>query len=520
MFAYFLQVTLSKYNLPLTTATLFSTNSVTIEKMLTISFNVSYGNVSKKVSCSKTQTGIQLVQLALEKFKIEGKQGELTHNGKKLDSSLPIRLSNLLNNAKLALTVREGNEDKVVNIKLAVNANNDTKSYIMKLNNTLTLGEILEKFAEANGGTVTGKGQFELAILNSNIRSDSAEILSSLKSIVGNDVSSLVIRMSYLHANDNAREQEMINERQMQGMRDYQRQEKIRRETEQAKQTQTQETAKLAQTQETVQVPEPEEPQTSVPVSVPVSVQAKRQLNTNSSHHEAGNDSQRDKEILHPPEPSSPAQNTLYMPSSYTTYENPDTDYEMTVDQALKYHKMIVNSTKKKPTPRPKSQPKKYSIRLKFPDQVMLQLELPDPTVKLGQLLKQIDTYLLPPFQSNYNLKTGYPPFAKLPLSLTANSTALVHLPLFQDEKMVLIWEPMAPHPPGPYILQDALAQHHIKQINDLPEVRLESTRASLPAAEPTKNTGSSLPPRDHLPSLSSRPKNSDKMPKWFKLSR
>lgn len=116
--------------------------------MLTVTFNISFSNTNKKVTSVKSQSVNQLIQTALEKFKIDGQQGELFHNGKKLDSSLPIRLTNLVNNSKLVLVVSHESKEKLVNIKLAINAKNEIKSYILKTSNTRSLMEILKSLRE------------------------------------------------------------------------------------------------------------------------------------------------------------------------------------------------------------------------------------------------------------------------------------------------------------------------------------------------------------------------------------
>lgn len=496
--------------------------------MLTVTFNISLSNTSKKVASAKSQSVNQLVQTALEKFKIDGQQGELFHNGKKLDSSLPIRLTNLVNNSKLVLVVSDESKEKLVNIKLAINAKNEIKSYILKTSNTRSLMEILEEFERENDCDIRGGGEFELTVLNSKIGSGSEEITSSLKSIIGSDVSSLVMRLAYLQTNNNAEEQQKINEIQKQRMKEYQRQERERREVEQRNQEEAarheaarQELQQQEQVQTTVQADEVDASQ--APESLHNS--AKRHLNHSEAVQFNTSETATTDDTTTPEgsDQSSPVpieqKDTLYIPSAFSTYENPDDDYEMTVDQAQKYHKMIINSSKKHAAPKPKSKPSKYSIRIKFPDRIMLQLEMNDPTAKLGHLLKKIDEYLVPEFQNNYNLKIGYPPFSKIPMSLTHNNTPLADSPFFQDEKIVLIWESLVPHVKGPYIVESDFARENVKRINELPEIKLETNRTNLPA---DSNPRSAVPP---APSSSSSYHNSEKssanaskkIPKWFK---
>mmetsp|Transcript_4181 Transcript_4181/g.4599 ORF Transcript_4181/g.4599 Transcript_4181/m.4599 type:complete len:500 (-) Transcript_4181:157-1656(-) len=496
--------------------------------MLTLSFSISYNNTSKKVTCGKSQSVNQLVQTALEKFKIGGQHGELFHNGKKLDSSLPIRLTNLVNNSKLVLNVSDESKEKIVNIKLAINAKNEIKSFILKTSNIRSLMEILEEFEKNNNCDIRGGGEFELNVLNSKISSGSEEMKSSLKSIIGSDVSSLVMRLAYLQANSNAEEQQKINEIQMQRMREYQRQEREKKEIEQrsreeaARHEVARQVLEQQHQQQSHEVPTTDNETSQVSESL--NNLTKRELDRSEVAKSNASETATTDDIS-TPEGSDQAslgpieqKDTLYIPSQFSTYENPDDDYEMTVDQAQKYHKMIINSSKKPAAPKPKSKPSKYSIRIKFPDRLMLQLEMSDPTVKLGQLLKKIDDYLVPEFQNNYNLKIGYPPFSKIPISLTHNNTPLEDSPFFQEEKIVLIWESLAPHVNGPYIVENDFASENIKRINELPEIKLETNRSNLPADPSSRSTVPSVPfSGNSQNSEKSSANTSKKVPKWFK---
>lgn len=500
--------------------------------MLTLTFNISLNNTNKKVACAKSQSVNQLVQAALEKFRINGQHGELFHNGKKLDSSLSIRLTNLVNNSKLVLVVSDESKEKLVNIKLAINAKNEIKSYILKTSNIRSLIEILEEFERSNTCDIRGAGEFELTVLNSKIGSGSDEINSSLKSIIGSDVSSLVMRLVYLQINSNAEEQQKINEIQKQRMKDYQRQEKDKKELEQKAQEETarqksqqqhqqQQQSDQHQIQTTTQADDFETPK--APEST--NIRAKRQLihagTTDVNPSEAATTEHTSASEGFNQTSSEPIEHkdTLYIPSSFSTYENPDDDYEVTVDQAQKYHKMILNSSKKSAAPRPKPKPSKYSIRIKFPDRLMLQLEVGDPSAKLGNLLKKIDEYLLPEFQNNYNLKIGYPPFSKIPMTLTHNNTSLADSPFFQDEKIVLIWESLTSHTKGPYIVESDFARENIKRIDELPEIKLETNRSNLPTDSKPLSKIPPVPSSGSLSHNSEKPSVnvSKKVPKWFK---
>lgn len=495
--------------------------------MLSVTFNISYNNTSKKVACGKSQSVNQLVQTALEKFKVTGQHGELFHNGKRADSSLPIRLTNLVNNSKLVLVVSDESKEKIVNIKLAINAKNEIKSYILKTSNTKSLREILEEFEKNNGCDIMGGEEFELTVLNSKIGGNSEEMKSSLKSIIGSDVSSLVMRLAYLQANSNAEEQQKINEIQMQRMREYQRQEREKKEIEQRSREEA--ARQTSQQQQHHEHHEHHEVQSADNVENRKASEAsnnsfKRQLDRSEAAQTSTSETATTDDTTTPEgsDQASPApieqKDTLYIPSQFSTYENPDDDYEMTVDQAQKYHKMIINSSKKPAAPKPKSKPSKYSIRIKFPDRLMLQLEMSDPTAKLGHLLKKIDEYLVPEFQNNYNLKIGYPPFSKIPISLTHNNTPLEDSPFFQDEKIVLIWESLTTHAKGPYIVENDFARENIKRINELPEIKLETNRSNLPADPSPRSAVPSVPSSGISQNAEKSSVNtSKKVPKWFK---
>lgn len=493
--------------------------------MLTVTFHISCDNVSKKVTCNKAQTINQLTQVALEKFKIEGQNGELFHNGKKLDSSLPIRLTNLLNNSKLVLMVSRGSKEQVVNIKLAVNARGEVKSYILKSSNAQTLKQILSEFEQTHGCGLQDGGDFELAVLNSKIGSNSEEIDASLRSIVG-DVSSLVIRLTFILATNNTREQDLINERQQQNMRNYQKQERERRQEEQRVAEQRAEEA--ASTPVINRTPEAITSAPSGGASAGATVADIQETQTIAPSHEGNTKGVsggfQDQNLV---KNTSTHTDTLYAPSKFDTYENPDDDYEMTVHQAQKYHQMIINSSRKPSAPKPRSKPSRYSIRIKFPDRLMLQLEIDDANAKVGHLVRKIDHYLVSGFQSSYNLKIGYPPFSTIPLSLADNSTALSESPFFQDEKVVLIWEPLPPHASGPYI-QDS-ETHHAKGISDLPQIQLESNRSTLPVESRTldshSHTGTPTPPNTHTGTHAGAhggdpDTRSSNLPKWFRPSK
>ena len=197
-----------------------------------------------------------------------------------------------------------------------------------------------------------------------------------------------------------------------------------------------------------------------------------------------------------PPQSQSFPENTvIYKPSSTTTYENPEEDYEFTLDHAKKYQELI----RYKPT-KPKAKiekvPQKYHIRIKFPNNYLLEIKFDNTNVKFGELVKKIDDNLTEDFKSNYNLKVSYPPFKKFNISFSLNQTFLLKLPEFDtNEKVLLIWET---DKTGQYLVNDQAVD-----FGYLPEVQLEQNRRDLPDEQ---NKSKKL--------------TKDKTPKWFKMNK
>ncbi|CCE78089.1 Piso0_000702 [Millerozyma farinosa CBS 7064] len=486
--------------------------------MSSITLHISFDNVTKKLTYSKTQTINEVLRDCTVKFKIPGSAGELRYNGKKLDDTLPIRLTNLINNSKVVFEKTNEKLEKDVNLKIVWNHKADVRTFVERFKNSLTPREIIQTIEKKHHIEIEKHGVYEINILDRRMRSDSNDLSKALVELVGSSASSMVARISYI-TNGKTEEQDKINELQKNQMSQYQarlREEAHRKElAEKEKMAKEAEQVNNATTSTDIQSTEPDvpEPQLSDKPSInKESDQLVRQENEAQRDVDEGNGAVTNARNM---EVEQEAKDTIYIPSSFRTYENPDTDYNMTVDQAKKYHKSVVNSRMRPRSTTEKRKPTKYLIRIRFPDRNILQLNIADAHTSLGQLCKRIDEYLVPQYQRNYNLKIAYPPFSLIPLSLSTNSTPLQELPQFQDEKLTLIWEPLE-KAAGPFLER---ADVEIKESNRLPELVLEQNRNSLPdssvshadAAVPT-----SLQNASGNRSLTSSSAKS-KFPKWFR---
>lgn len=486
--------------------------------MLSITLHISFNNVTKKLTYSKTQTINEVLRDCTTKFKIPGSAGELRYNGKKLDDSLPIRLTNLINNSKVVFEKTNDKLEKDVNLKIVWNYKSEVKTFVEKFKNTLTPREIIQAIEKKHNIEIEKNGAFEINILDRRMRSDLNDFMKALVEVVGPLATSMVARINYI-TNGKTEEQDKINELQKNQMSQYQA--RLREEAHRKELAEKEKIAKEAEQANNATIST--DNQTAEPV-VPES----RLSDKSSIHRELDqlvhqeNKTQKDLDEDNSAvnnasnmEVEEDAKDTIYIPSSFKTYENPDTDYNMTVDQAKKYHKLVVNSRMRPKPSTEKRKPTKYLIRIRFPDRNILQLNIADARTSLGQLCKRIDEHLIPQYQRNYNLKIAHPPFSLIPLSLSTNLTPLQELPQFQDEKLTLIWEPLE-KASGPFLER---ADIEIKESNRLPELVLEQNRNSLPESS-VLHADAAVPTSLHnalgnrsLSSLSAK----SKFPKWFR---
>lgn len=486
--------------------------------MLSITLHISFNNVTKKLTYSKTQTINEVLRDCTEKFKIPGSTGELRYNGKKLDDSLPIRLTNLINNSKVVFEKTNDKLERDVNLKIVWNYKTEVKTFVEKFKNTLTPTEIIQAIEKKHNIEIQKHGIFEINILDRRLRSDLNDFTKELVEIVGPLATSMVARINYI-TDGKTEEQDKINELQKSQMLHYQA--RLREEAHRKELVEKERTLKESEQANNITIltgSQASEPNVSVP-----------QLSEKSSVHKESDQLVHQESMTRKDEDETSgavnnssnmvveedAMDTIYIPSSFTTYENPDTDYNMTVEQAKKYHKLVVNSRMRPKPFTEKRKPNKYLIRIRFPDRNILQLNIADARTSLGQLCKRIDDHLLPQYQRHYNLKIAHPPFSLIPLSLSTNPTPMQELPQFQDEKLTLIWEPLE-KASGPYLER---ADIEIKESNRLPELVLEQNRNSLPDSSglhADATVPASLQNALGNRSLSSLPAKS-KFPKWFR---
>lgn len=456
--------------------------------MSTITVQISYNYVSKKLLVPKSTTVAQLTQQALEKFNHSG-NGQLYYNDKALDSSLPLRLTNLINNSKLTLkAVAGGGGGGDIRVKFSdVNT-----TVISKIKSNATLLQMIEAIEKEHTLDLLSTPS-HIVLMNTSYKS-SQYPTTRLDAIVGN-VNSAVIRMIN-EKDDGEKESRRIEQQEIVNLQLKQQEERIKRLREEKENEKVREKKRAEEREYEKEVIEGEEKErrdieeengkkekemeyhesTSKPVET-----AKIDASPIVNNYERATEN---------PIKESPQ---LYIPGQSTpSYENPNDDYNMTISQAQTYHKLIQDSGKKKKK-LVAPPPSKYLIRIKFPDRSILQINFVQDvdTIKFGQLIKKIDTLLLPQYINNYDLKFGYPPFARLAPSFKLNDTKLVEMPDFQSERIVLIWETQGQHT-GPFIKKEEVGE--ILQSNEMPEVVLESHRSELPDEKVTKPTERKLP--------------------------
>lgn len=495
--------------------------------MSSITLNISYKGSTKKITTTKSTTISQLTLNVLSNFKISKDDyiGILNYNQKSLDSSLPIRLTPLINNCKLTLTLKKLDINNQINIRLMhPELGNQIKSCSIGIN----LFEVLQLFQIQN------LENSQLRILNSYFTNDQYD-LTRLGDVIG-DSPSVVIRFEIIKL-ANEKEKILKQQQELNRLQLEEQKERLRKQREQEEEAQQQQQIEKEQEQARIKhqdqmdIDQEEKYQRDLPIEMDKPVVESNEVDT-------GLVDQVNQEEYAYTEPELQRQPQLYMPNSNTnhssqTYENPDEDYQMTISQAKTYHNIIKNTItgknkSKSPIDGPNKTPKKYLIRIKFPDNSILQINyLEDVSnIKFGQLIKSIDELILPQYIDLYDLKLGYPPFTKLTQTFNANNEFLYNMPDFQsNETITLIWQLIKNDlniNKGPFVKQQNVI---IKTSEDLPERVLERKRGELPDDEPkikksqtssTKSIGSST-----TSSSSTGFSNSKSiLPKWFKLNK
>lgn len=529
--------------------------------MSSITLHVTHNNVTKKIATEKSATVSQLISTALTKFGInESSNASLISksNNKKLDVVLPIRLTNLINNSKLTLEVSEQVQakSKQVSLKCIINKIDKSNSNtILKVNNDISIKQLLLEISSKDSSIdLTNnydKSQMDIIIniLDNkiSINEQSNELNNRLSSIIG-EVSNLVIRISFIQLNNNEKllEQEKINELQLEQQRQTNKKaEEDRLNNIENQRLNNEEEAKLhlqkqkqklseqngneaAYEKKEVAYKEDEMEVDEKPKSEEKNAKT-NSIDSNSSPKKLDSTKLHNNAQFTPTQEKSPQ---LYKSSSSSSsrqiYENPDEDYEVSVSQIQKYHKLIsntANSNQSKNNKKVVPIPESYTIRIKFPNQSILQLYFENGlTIKLGQLIKKIDELLLPTYINQYNLKFGYPPFTKIEPNFKNNSTKLNdYLDFAKTDKITLIWECGNidnSFGKGPY-LKESDSSLSIKNSDELPEMILESNRSELDDDEEVDGKGKNVYNNNSSTGSSNEVKKDskgNKLPKWFKL--
>lgn len=480
------------------------------KKMSSITLHITYNGATKKITTTKATTISQLAANAIDLFnisKLNGLIGILSHNQKQLDSSMPIRLTSLINNSKLTLTIKKLDFDKQVNVRLMHPAQgNKVKRFALGIN----LQDLLQQFE-------IGDIKFSrLNILNSRIDSDKYE-QTKLGDVIG-DTPNVVIRFEVVKLVQEKetilKEQQDVIKMQVKEQKERLKRQKKEEEEEEAAKKRTNAASEEVKPEDD-QMDVDDENDTQDPINEVDKVEADK-IDTR-----AGQTGYVYEEPKLQNEPQ------LYVPStnSTTRYENPDEDYEMTVSQAKTYHNMIKNSMvpkKKSSSPDHTKAPTKYLVRIRFPDASILQINFLEgvSTIRFGQLIKKIDELILPQYIDLYELKLGYPPFTKLAQNFDTNNQLLCKMSDFQtSERITLVWQLTKNDlniAKGPFVKQQNI---DIKTSDDLPERVLDRNRGDLPEDEDAAN---------HKKKSSNEGENNEKnantkkmgLPKWLKLAK
>lgn len=490
--------------------------------MSSITLNVTHQNITKKISASKGTTISQIAQLASEKFAITtGHVGILkTSDGKLLDSSLPLRLTNLGNNSHLRLeTTVADTTGREVQIKLTVvSKDRSVQNFIAKVNSINTLQQMINEFEQKHSVQLLKDGEdSQLVILNLTYASNKYST-TTLQSVVGSN-NSAVIRMSYLESEDEKKKrilmQDEINRKQIEKQKLWLDAVKQKRE-EKVKEAEKSGNANIGKDNDELREREQPEPERRDDDTIITAAEGESRNSTiekatsdTSAVHE--NPTQTDSKVKEIPAKSTTILDEtprLYVPSDTPskTYENPDEDYNMTASQAELYRRVVAQSAK--PTQHTgEKAPTKYNVRIRFPDRSILQIDFHAnvEALKLGQLVKRIDDLIHEDFIGKYSLRTSYPS-RKIELSFTNNNTLLSKIPEFKEEQVSLIWVPNT-HSEGPFVKSGAIA--HVQTSSELPEVILEQGAQDL--LEEEAKTGSRVPKRTNGQA------SGRKVPKWFK---
>ncbi|OBA20459.1 hypothetical protein METBIDRAFT_44199 [Metschnikowia bicuspidata var. bicuspidata NRRL YB-4993] len=512
---------------------------------MSYTFSVAYQNSVKKVTCRPTASVNQLVALLLDKFKLAPTtNGTLAHGSRTLDGLTPVRLAGLVNNATLILKTALGPYEAA--LKLVGSVDGVPVAQILKVQSDATLPQLVTQLLGSLGaGAGPGDRRVELGAMRLVVRSLQPEFAAMTVGALVGFSPNAVVRVAI---GDETAAAQTAGPARRQGRPD-----EGARTPEPGAASARGNAAVLASAHENadstgqhhqgpgagrlgaVDLQGGRGHQTALPPGIREPLKAPQRQETTPELPLRGlspgaslatADRQRARPAafaaaqtqITPAAPESAevwalpveTSDTVYEPVSSTApYENPAEDYELTSKQAEKYYQML-RAMQGRPAARKKAtRPARYTIRIRFPDRTLLDLHFEDPGTKLGQLLKKLDSYLLPPHSHNYRLRNGLPPCEPVAVGFDANNTALHHHPLFQLEKILLIWESRDPAP-GPYLKPELQR----KDVSELPTVVLDTHRGNLEAEDET--TGGVKNTFGREGKETAKPKKTG-MPKWFR---
>lgn len=504
---------------------------------MSLTFSIAHNQITKKVSCPRSNTVNQLASLAIAKFGLPlSANGTLLHSGKKLDGLLPLRLTNLVNNAKLVLEVSSAL--RPVTVKVVASVLGELKQKIIKTQTDSTVQQLLDTFS-ADSGAQIGDHRVQLSVLDARIENGSTDFTSTLLGSILGSANNAVIRLTVESKDAHSKREKLQAEQRelRQQLEEHKRQARLleKRLKEEAQETEKKEEPKEEEEvepelkdekaelkdEEAEAIEEPvvqdsiaENPGKDVDMDVDEPQSKPEEINALDTKQEAS-------ALLNDSFPQTPSdesfkvqhfkEDTVYIPLNRSQhYENPDNDYNLTVSQAEKYYGIIKSMQQnKKQQPKEVVPPKAYIIRVRFPDRALLDLQIEDSSMKLGQLLKKLDSFVHEKHINTYRLKNGVPPFEEIAMGFDANNKELKHHKSFQDERIMLIWESTDKSAKGPYLKLDV----NTRNIDDLPTLQLESHRGQL-GDEEEKRRKSIL---ELNQSKQPEKKKKNGLPKWFK---
>lgn len=503
-------------------------------------FSVTYENTTKKITCPSNSSINKLVGLSLLKFNVPSNTNAcLLYNGKQLEGMRSIQSSNLLNNAKLEL--KRIDSSVPISIKINGLCLGRRNSIILKLALSTTIATLLNLYLEKSLEEIEWANySIELGGMQSRMSNASTDFHTATVGNLVGTASSVALRLVIEDMVEKQLKEEAHREEELL-RREKERQRiaaamKSKEERENVDITETKlhdqhKTTKLSNSDGTRCKAGEEKDKEREPLVIPQegSMGQTHSLQDSLIQPPIVERTQADVspvvESLSTIEtdsykrpadgpglsfvPREETEDTLYVPSGrIEMYENPDDDYVLTANHAEKYLKMIRGM--QKPTKKTSKQsPNRYIIRLRFPDRKLLDLIMEDSTVPLGQLFKKLDSYVSPNFVNSYVLKNGSPPFETIQMSFSTNNVPLKEHPSFQQEKILLIWEPVISHP-GPY-LKEGLEQRDLKE---MPTVALESNRQNL---EDDSSSTRKANRADDDNEKAEKPNRKVGLPKWFR---